>query len=36
MIVSKKSDEKILDEFINEFKKRKLPGKIDWDELYYS
>jgi len=36
VILEKKSGEEILDEFINQFKKRKLPKKIDWDELYYS
>jgi len=36
VILEKKSGEEILDEFINKFKKRKLPKKIDWDKLYYS
>ena len=36
VVLEKKSGEQILDEFINQFKKRKLPEKIDWDELYYS
>ncbi|MCK4492270.1 MAG: AbrB/MazE/SpoVT family DNA-binding domain-containing protein [Candidatus Altiarchaeales archaeon] len=36
VILEKKSGEEILDEFVNEFKKRKLPKKINWDELYYS
>lgn len=36
VILEKKSGEKVLEEFINQFKKKKLPEKIDWDELYYS
>ena len=36
VILEKKSGEEILDEFINQFKKRKLPKKIEWGELYYS
>lgn len=36
VIVEKKSGEKILEEFINEFKHKKFPKKVDWGKLYYS
>ena len=35
IVLTSKSGEEILSEFISAVKKRKLPNKINWDKEYY-
>ena len=36
IIIENKSGKEILEELLNRFPKRKMPDRIDWDEIYDS